>query len=131
MIGPGTGFAPFRAFIQERDLAVKEGYSSIEYFLILRTEKSTLFDIQFILITTGKPVGETILYYGCRKKTEDYIYEEELNEYEKNGSLKVFISHILTNWKNSVFNVLIDIIFIRYIMLFRGIKSKNYTSLIY
>lgn len=38
----------------------------------------------------GKPVGETILYYGCRKKTEDFIYEEELNEYVKNNSLKVF-----------------------------------------
>lgn len=61
MIGPGTGFAPFRAFIQERDLNMKE----------------------------GKPVGETILYYGCRKKSEDFIYGEELEEYEKNKSVKV------------------------------------------
>lgn len=61
MIGPGTGFAPFRGFIQERDLNKKE----------------------------GKPVGETILYYGCRRRSEDFIYEEEINQYIQNGSLKV------------------------------------------
>lgn len=48
MIGPGTGLAPFRGFIQERDQARKD----------------------------GKTVGDTILYFGCRKKAEDYIYEE-------------------------------------------------------
>lgn len=48
MIGPGTGLAPFRGFIQERDHCRKE----------------------------GKTVGDTILYFGCRKRAEDYIYEE-------------------------------------------------------
>lgn len=48
MIGPGTGLAPFRGFIQERDLHRNE----------------------------GKTVGDTILYFGCRKKAEDFIYEE-------------------------------------------------------
>lgn len=48
MIGPGTGLAPFRGFIQERDLSHEE----------------------------TKTTGETILYFGCRKRTEDYIYEE-------------------------------------------------------
>lgn len=44
----GTGLAPFRGFIQERDLAKKD----------------------------GKVVGDTILYFGCRKRTEDYLYQE-------------------------------------------------------
>lgn len=48
MVGPGTGLAPFRGFIQERDLCKSNGDS----------------------------VGETILYFGCRKKSEDYLYEE-------------------------------------------------------
>jgi len=81
MIGPGTGFAPFRGFIQERNYAKEE----------------------------GKPVGDTILYYGCRKKAEDYIYGEELEEFVRKGSVtlhcafsrdqkeKVYVTHLLKN----------------------------------
>jgi NADPH-ferrihemoprotein reductase len=61
MIGPGTGIAPFRGFIQERSF----------------------------LKDDGKPVGESILYFGCRKKAEDFIYEEELEEYIKKDVIKV------------------------------------------
>lgn len=64
MIGPGTGLAPFRGFIQERALAKEE----------------------------GKPVGETILYFGCRKRSEDYLYEEELEDYAKKGALKLHLA---------------------------------------
>ncbi|XP_055371384.1 NADPH--cytochrome P450 reductase isoform X2 [Condylostylus longicornis] len=79
MIGPGTGLAPFRGFIQERQFQKSE----------------------------GKAVGDTILYFGCRKKSEDYIYQEELEEFEKSGVLtlkvafsrdqaqKVYVTHLL------------------------------------
>jgi len=64
MIGPGTGIAPFRGFIQERAFFANE----------------------------GKPVGETILYFGCRKQAEDFIYQEELDEYVAKGILKIHVA---------------------------------------
>eukprot|EP00794_Sanderia_malayensis_P019243 gene19243-21171_t len=80
MIGPGTGLAPFRGFIQERQLQND----------------------------TGCPIGDTVLFFGCRKKQEDYLYQEELEEYEQNGTLsklylafsrdqpeKIYVTHIL------------------------------------
>lgn len=80
MIGPGTGLAPFRGFLQERHFLKSE----------------------------GKPVGDTVMYFGCRKQAEDFIYEEELRDYEKNGTLtklylafsrdqphKVYVQHLL------------------------------------
>lgn len=35
----------------------------------------------------GKEVGETVMFFGCRHKNEDYIYQEELEEAERNGVL--------------------------------------------
>jgi NADPH-ferrihemoprotein reductase len=49
MIGPGTGAAPFRGFVHERRKQVEN----------------------------GETVGKTIMFFGCRKSTEDFIYEKE------------------------------------------------------
>lgn len=35
----------------------------------------------------GKEVGETLLYYGCRRSDEDYLYREELARFHKDGAL--------------------------------------------
>lgn len=35
----------------------------------------------------GKEVGETLLYYGCRRSDEDYLYREELAQFHRDGSL--------------------------------------------
>jgi len=59
MIGPGTGLAPFRGFIQERAWQKEQ----------------------------GKTVGPTVLFFGCRNKEQDYIYREELEAWEQDGLL--------------------------------------------
>lgn len=41
----------------------------------------------FVFFFIGKEVGETVMYFGCRHKNEDYIYQEELEEAEKNQVL--------------------------------------------
>ncbi|TRY57975.1 hypothetical protein DNTS_027331, partial [Danionella cerebrum] len=90
MIGPGTGIAPFMGFIQERGWLKEQ----------------------------GKEVGETLLYYGCRHKNEDYLYQEELEEFEKAGVLttlsvafsrdqehKVYVQHLLKNSKEALWKL--------------------------
>ncbi|KAB5523926.1 hypothetical protein GE09DRAFT_976600 [Coniochaeta sp. 2T2.1] len=81
LIGPGTGVAPFRAFVQERAQQAKN----------------------------GETVGKTILFFGCRKRSEDYLYEQEWDEYKKilgdnfelvtafsrEGAKKVYVQHRL------------------------------------
>jgi NADPH-ferrihemoprotein reductase len=57
MIGPGTGVAPFRAFVHERaTLAAK-----------------------------GTPVGPALLFFGCRSSKEDFLYEKEWTQYSKDS----------------------------------------------
>ncbi|KAI0269857.1 NADPH-dependent cytochrome P450 oxidoreductase [Gloeopeniophorella convolvens] len=64
MIGPGTGVAPFRGFIQERVALARR---SIE-----KNGPDALNDW-----------GRISLFYGCRRSNEDYLYKEEWPEYIK------------------------------------------------
>ena len=59
MIGPGTGVAPFRAFLQDRD-AVREG---------------------------GKAQGRTWLFFGDRRYTHDFLYQLDWQDYLKRSVL--------------------------------------------
>jgi len=90
-LGPGTGFAPFRGFIQERWYQKQNGES----------------------------VGQTILYFGSRNKSEDFIYEEELNQYLSDQTLtklytafsrdqanKVYVTHLLRQNMDEVWDVI-------------------------
>ncbi|KAG0927376.1 hypothetical protein G6F57_014632 [Rhizopus arrhizus] len=61
MISAGTGFAPFRGFLQERKAQIDN----------LGADK----------------VASSVLFFGCRRADQDYIYQEELETYAKNGVL--------------------------------------------
>ncbi|KAK0391239.1 hypothetical protein NLU13_0740 [Sarocladium strictum] len=81
MVGPGTGVAPFRGFIQERAKLAQEGAN----------------------------VGRTLLFFGCRKRSDDFLYEKEWEEYKealgdnfeminafsREGPKKVYVQHRL------------------------------------
>jgi cytochrome P450/NADPH-cytochrome P450 reductase len=64
MVGPGTGLAPFRGFVQER-AAMRRN---------------------------GDTVGRSLLFFGCRHPEQDYLYREELEEYAKEGVITLHVA---------------------------------------
>lgn len=58
MVGPGTGVAPFRGFVHERAHQAK---------------------------TKNTRVGRALLFFGCRKSTEDFLYRNEWAQFSQDG----------------------------------------------
>ncbi|MCY8825019.1 bifunctional cytochrome P450/NADPH--P450 reductase [Bacillus atrophaeus] len=80
MVGPGTGIAPYRGFIQARGVWKEK----------------------------GNKLGEAHLYFGCRHPEQDDLYREELDQAEDAGLVnvhrgysrretepKVYVQHLL------------------------------------
>ncbi|KAF8895295.1 putative cytochrome P450 oxidoreductase [Infundibulicybe gibba] len=82
MIGPGTGVAPFRGFVQERVALARR---SIE-----KNGPDALADW-----------GRISLFYGCRKSTEDYLYKDEWPQYaeELRGKFSMHVAFSRENYK--------------------------------
>ena len=76
MIGPGTGVAPMRSLIWER--------------LLLRQTRTQANG-------HGSPggiraVGESVLFFGCRKRKSDYFFGDEWTELESIMNLRTFVA---------------------------------------
>ncbi|XP_048371524.1 methionine synthase reductase [Sphaerodactylus townsendi] len=61
MVGPGTGIAPFMGFLQHREKLQED-------------HKEWTF-------------GETWLFFGCRSKDKDYLFQDELLHFVEHGTL--------------------------------------------
>lgn len=93
MIGPGTGIAPMRALLQEREYQHKK---------VLSTPSG------------AHSTMKNVLYFGCKKSSEDFIYSDELRAFEKSGTLttlhlafsresteKVYVQHLIKKQENA------------------------------
>jgi cytochrome P450/NADPH-cytochrome P450 reductase len=90
MIGPGTGLAPFRGFLQERaDRKAK-----------------------------GASLGTAMLFFGCRHPEQDYLYADELKAFAADGvtelhtafsradGAKTYVQHLVAAQKDRVWSLI-------------------------
>ncbi|KAJ2328586.1 hypothetical protein IWW51_001115 [Coemansia sp. RSA 2702] len=98
MIGPGTGLAPMRAFIQERAQAARAH--------------------------PDQPMGTTLLFFGARTEAHDFMYRDELDElfadirraapesqvvtaFSRDQAQKVYVQHRLAEHAELVYRTLL------------------------
>jgi cytochrome P450 / NADPH-cytochrome P450 reductase len=90
MIGPGTGLAPFRGFLQER--AARKA--------------------------SGASLGSAMLFFGCRHPEQDFLYADELKAFAADGitelhtafsradGAKTYVQHLVAAQKDKVWRLI-------------------------
>jgi cytochrome P450/NADPH-cytochrome P450 reductase len=90
MIGPGTGLAPFRGFLQERAARKARGTS----------------------------LGPAMLFFGCRHPEQDFLYADELKGFAADGVTelhtafsradgpKTYVQHLVAAQKDKVWSLI-------------------------
>ena len=104
MVGPGTGLAPFRGFLQERAAILKKEKKSSS-----SDSSGAAADAAAAASSSSTSLGEAHLFFGCRSKDHDFIYREELERFEASGALtslrvafsregpnKVYVQHLIS-----------------------------------
>lgn len=92
MIGPGTGLAPFRGFLHE---------------------------VKYLREKNGVETSDVILYYGCRNRDKDFLYADELTQFEAEGVLtqlrvafsrdqaeKIYVTHLLEQNRDETWDLI-------------------------
>lgn len=88
LVGPGTGLAPMRALLQERQFLLENASSSS---------------------ASSSSVGDCWLFFGCKHEEMDFIYRDEIERFKSQGTLthlytafsrdgdrKVYVQHLMT-----------------------------------
>ncbi|TKI95522.1 sulfite reductase flavoprotein subunit alpha, partial [Bacillus wiedmannii] len=91
MVGPGTGIAPFRGFLQARRVQKQKGIN----------------------------LGQAHLYFGCRHPEKDYLYRTELENDERDGLIslhtafsrleghpKTYVQHLIKQDRSDLISLL-------------------------
>lgn len=85
MVGPGTGLAPFRSFILQRLLEQQQGAAAVASDVATEAAAESA---GVETVTTEQ--GQMVLFFGCRRSDQDYLYGEVLDGWAADGSLTLF-----------------------------------------
>jgi len=95
MVGPGTGVAPFKSFIQDRSIKA---------------------------LSAQEPLGESVLFFGCRNSSKDFLYGDEftclttqpnfhfnlVTAFSRDQDSKVYVQHKIAQEHAHLFDLIVN-----------------------